>query len=733
MCDVVDGNYIAINHTTGERFNAIRVDSVIAVDGDTIRWPDNGWYQVQNLKDYASVCEGVTECRVPPGSYVVINHSSGERHHVNVLVDSAADYFTTDAIEQPVEPDPVIDGTPSTPIESDPVVSHSGCASCPLLPPFSPDASSKPVSVRVSEFGAIGSGQNEHEEIQRAVNAAGEGGRVIFDSGRVYFICKMLEALPGQLWQPSSGEAATLKRCNTPVTTLTADVSIGATELPVASVAGFETGMWISPVRHADDSFSGGEVIQHPVAHVSGNVLSIYNSLEKAYGAGDKVVTSFAMVRDTRDQDGVVFEGLVFDGNAQNNDHFVSWARHSSLWLTGNSSQVRHSRFVHSQGDAITDQGVSSLIEFNEFTELNGSAVHFSSAAQTLVRNNHMWKTNLRAERVEHAEAAITWSLLNTDIRVENNCIRDIPVAAFGEINIHGANHGTAIQNNQVCNTRSVLAVLSSQNLAADLVFSNNVVERGGLMLLLGLGNTRLSDIEISGNTLEDSPIYALDNENLNIVNNRISFTGSPDSGGDPETAIDLADVNIDSVTGITISGGSNIEISGNEITAGRTGIKMLNSNALIQNARVIDNRLIDQFDSGLIAGFRLYIDQEALVSDLRGVSASGNTVISNRLSRESAAVELGRGASFTDGCVISSGEGIRIHGYQNNVLEPLAVISNNKIKSDIDSLSITATSPYSRGIVLFDNEASNGIAPILLSDNPGAEIPDLLTANCAN
>jgi hypothetical protein len=213
------------------------------------------------------------------------------------------------------------------------------------------------------------------------------------------------------------------------------------------------------------------------------------------------------MVRDALGEDGVVFEGLVFDGNAQNNDHFVSWAKHSSLWLTGEGSRVRHSRFIHSQGDAISNQGLSSIVEFNEFADLNGSAIHLSSAVQTVVRNNHIWKTNQQAERVQHAEAAITWSLFNTDIRVENNCSRDIPVAAFGDIFVHGGNRGASIQNNQICRTRSLLTVLSTEDLTAKLVLSNNVIERGGLMLLLGLNdnsNAVTRDASVTDNSLID-------------------------------------------------------------------------------------------------------------------------------------------------------------------------------------------------------------------------------------
>ena len=106
-CDVAAGNYVVINHSTGERFeglsvsNALNVGSTpstgtpatgsgapavtgITVNGQLLSWPDDGWYQVQQADNYATVCEGGSGCEVSPGDYVVINHSSGVRTSVSV-------------------------------------------------------------------------------------------------------------------------------------------------------------------------------------------------------------------------------------------------------------------------------------------------------------------------------------------------------------------------------------------------------------------------------------------------------------------------------------------------------------------------------------------------------------------------------------------------------------------------------------------------------------------------
>jgi len=100
-CTVQPGNYVVINHSSGERFNDIVVGSdgagdagnnssnspgFVRLEGFTFFFPDNGWYQVQDAESFRSVCEGETECTVSTGSYIVINHTSGERFEFTVPV-----------------------------------------------------------------------------------------------------------------------------------------------------------------------------------------------------------------------------------------------------------------------------------------------------------------------------------------------------------------------------------------------------------------------------------------------------------------------------------------------------------------------------------------------------------------------------------------------------------------------------------------------------------------------
>jgi len=99
-CVVADGEYNVINLTTQERFENITVGnapidstpSLVDVNGSRISWPDNGWYQVQNATNFATVCEGGRSCVVSPGEYTVINLSTNERF----------EGITVSGIERPV-------------------------------------------------------------------------------------------------------------------------------------------------------------------------------------------------------------------------------------------------------------------------------------------------------------------------------------------------------------------------------------------------------------------------------------------------------------------------------------------------------------------------------------------------------------------------------------------------------------------------------------------------------
>lgn len=64
------------------------VSTSVSVNGSRISWPDDGWYQVQSAVDYSELCQGGRFCDVPDGTYIVINHSTGTRYESVVVGDS---------------------------------------------------------------------------------------------------------------------------------------------------------------------------------------------------------------------------------------------------------------------------------------------------------------------------------------------------------------------------------------------------------------------------------------------------------------------------------------------------------------------------------------------------------------------------------------------------------------------------------------------------------------------
>ncbi|MFK8076940.1 MAG: hypothetical protein AB8B84_10170 [Granulosicoccus sp.] len=88
-CTVPNGRYIVVNHSNGQRWESVDVNSAsssfLTINGSTLSFPDDGWYQVQDSTTYTSVCNGLNRCSVADGTYNVINHTSGERWNAVVI------------------------------------------------------------------------------------------------------------------------------------------------------------------------------------------------------------------------------------------------------------------------------------------------------------------------------------------------------------------------------------------------------------------------------------------------------------------------------------------------------------------------------------------------------------------------------------------------------------------------------------------------------------------------
>ena len=105
-CEVPSGSYIVINHTSGERWeelivadslsNQVRNSAPIVTQG-RIEWLGNDWFQVQSTEDLSTVCEGGNFCAPGPGTYIVINHSTGQRFE-SIVIPTDSQAIDTQAV-----------------------------------------------------------------------------------------------------------------------------------------------------------------------------------------------------------------------------------------------------------------------------------------------------------------------------------------------------------------------------------------------------------------------------------------------------------------------------------------------------------------------------------------------------------------------------------------------------------------------------------------------------------
>lgn len=94
----VGTNYSAAKAQTGD----LSEDGAVSVVGNTIKWPSNGWYEVQHADTFNTVSEGGQSASVDPGRYNVINHTTGERFEGLVVGSSNDNPGGIDPVPLPV-------------------------------------------------------------------------------------------------------------------------------------------------------------------------------------------------------------------------------------------------------------------------------------------------------------------------------------------------------------------------------------------------------------------------------------------------------------------------------------------------------------------------------------------------------------------------------------------------------------------------------------------------------
>lgn len=345
----------------------------------------------------------------------------------------------------------------------------SECPSCAYdhgyraLTPAHDDASK---DIYVDDYAAsAGDYPFDDRAIQVAIHVAKDGERVLLSPGETYTVCRAVYVYkPIVLATAPGGEKATIRRCDAQESFLTAPAFVGDTTVQVDDSSPFIRQMQVSPVRYFGGGPDSGEVdTAHVVLGASDGLVEFSKPLHRNYAVGDSFVTSFNMLEVTSPGASVV--DVVMDGSRTGNDHFAAWQTHKSISVVWGADGVRIDgvEFVDSQADAINVTGASGVsIEHSLFEGLNGSAVHVSNTAKTIVRGNTMRQTNQQAYRIGHAEGVVTWSHNNESVSVEDNCAQGAPEAAFVRWNVSTGNHGASVTGNRVCGTQGLLDVFAS-------------------------------------------------------------------------------------------------------------------------------------------------------------------------------------------------------------------------------------------------------------------------------
>lgn len=401
------------------------------------------------------------------------------------------------------------------------------------------------VGVNVDDYGAVGDGVTwDHAAIQTAINAAGKRGLIEFTAGKTYVACAEIRPLH---YQTLRGNGAVLKRCDAPTTQLTQDASAGSEILAVNDPSVFEIGQSLTPVKGHGGYADGEFVIKHALESVNGSVLKISNGLRQDYPAGSIVTVKFDQIRTSSLN--VVIDGLVFEGNRENNNIYLSWTENRAIRSDSNVI-IRNSTFQNLPGNGISAFGTNVLIADNIFRDLDGPIVHLSgnepkNGSSVTIARNSVSNTNEQYERMIHSQGVITISSHNYSINVLDNVVENAPIPFISSFH-HGMSDWL-VRGNRVSGTNGIFIAKVKNNdrdPLSDITFEGNTFRNvgeswtfrkawaepisrfkfinnriiGGSLNLKGLRDSR-----ISGNTIKScnvDPILVTDDRNVRITDN---------------------------------------------------------------------------------------------------------------------------------------------------------------------------------------------------------------------
>ncbi len=401
--------------------------------------------------------------------------------------------------------------------------------------------------------------------IQAAIDIAGIGGTVIFPAG-TYDITSVIRPKSNQTLL---SQAATLRRSDPILTTLTQPAVAGSTKLVVNDTSQYAIGMYVTPIQPGG-GYNQIEEKKHYVTAISGQELTLSRALERNYSLGDTVSNYFDMLDPNRTP--VTIEGFTFDGN-RDAQVLSAWTRNHAIYAH-EGLVARNNLFVDLPGDGIGANGGNSLIEGNTFYRTDTSGIHLSNDFveddDVIIRDNLFIETNAKFVAARHSEGAITISKRNKHIRVLDNFGSDLPVPLIGSF--HVDMHDWTIENNTIWNANGLFqgkenGVVTAPPLRDVAVIDNKVFDSGtsvmnvllpveGMSVVgnyFGGSNLQLVDVtgSVTGNTIRTcgvDPLIII-NGDVNVSDNILDsdYCGLHYLPGDAnlDGAVDVADFNI--------------------------------------------------------------------------------------------------------------------------------------------------------------------------------------------
>ena len=418
------------------------------------------------------------------------------------------------------------------------------------------------------DFGAVGDGvTDDTEALENLFEAAFDCKKAVFFDPGVYLIRRSLTLRTGM---EIYGNNATIKKNPAVTTSLTASVVKDQTYIDVLNASGFKVGDQF----FINDASGANYCTYGVITAIEGNRITFTNIISdhqpnfpgcvRAYAAGSKVSTSFALLRSWTARfecDGVFIHDLTLDGNRLSSEP-RSWANscihldsYSPGGYTGNTGIeyrtmqrnliARNLVIKNSPHDGISDQGLGGLIVTDcviQNAAMHG--VHLGTIyANALISNNAMQGnastgagvffcqdvTNVIVDNnwistFNHGCSDIEFGTCGKYITIRNNTFKNITSNVFDFQKATQSKRGGGLQitDNKIENLKSMLfngnyldnVVISKNEVTSVDVAPSCLIKSNSSDAVVIVGNT------LPGGTTVSAPVNLTNSTNVVVSSN---------------------------------------------------------------------------------------------------------------------------------------------------------------------------------------------------------------------